>query len=844
MKSTTAGFKTIMNSGNARRYKIKIDLTLADNTTKHLTEADIWEDSFSIDTASSGTSSFDLGCAVIGKCTFTINNIEGDFNNLDFFNAEATVWLGLEGDLVNNVQQYYRMGFYTVDEPQIANGLISLTLLDNMWKFDVPLSEAGITFTSSSTCRSIVNAMCSHCGVTLATQSFHGYDFPLTQGPDNADDMNCRELLQYIAMIGCNFCVINSAGTLELKWYDVSATASTTDVFDLNQSTSFGASDIQVTGVKIIIENTEYKRGTDGYVLEIENPLLNADNAYSALNLIWSNGYLKDFTFRTFNLTTASDLAAEIGDKCKIKDYKGNYIYSYITMNSFKLAGHLLQCNAISPARTLIKRYSKAVQTAVEEARGISKELISTHDQSVQRLNKLVEQSMGAFEEYEEAPNGGRIYYISNMPITKSASGVCSFEQGSVVFRMAGDVFSVSNDGGITWRDGYDPTTGELVINVLNAIGINAEWINTGTLTVGGSTSGTQHPTIEVFDASDNLICEINRNGITMHRGIISSPDYAEETGSTYSTTGMKLDVLNKIMKSPYFAIYPNGAFFKGEILITGDLEIGTNSCNFIPKEYNIADYFDLKLQAPEGFTGSIHYRLVHTNGSHTSFDTEGDITDDAPVMIYNLDPLLNSNYWYEITIGSGSTIKVSIPEAVFAYVGKDGFKGQYQGIFRGSLDVDNGRIGNMYFGVTEDGKHLSQGVLSRKDEYSGNYHVLDFSNGDFKIQDKPGNEAGAEIIARLGLSEEGAVFVTGEGTSDDVVFRVSSSSCDIAVVNDSNGGTLIRSYPNPEQQGTYIEEEVLWDDGDLMKYSEVETSTSDSPPVSLADGHLFLVYE
>ena len=191
MKSTTATYKSILASKSARHYLIKIDLELASGTTLHLTGADIWEDSFSIDTASSGTSSFDIGTAVIGQCKFTLNNINGTFDNYDFFNAEATVWLGLEGDVSGSpaTQQYYRMGFYTVDEPSKANGLISLTLLDNMWKFDVPFSEAGVTFTSQTTARSIVNTMCSHCGVTLATQSFHGYDFSITSAPEEIDDL-------------------------------------------------------------------------------------------------------------------------------------------------------------------------------------------------------------------------------------------------------------------------------------------------------------------------------------------------------------------------------------------------------------------------------------------------------------------------------------------------------------------------------------------------------------------------------------------------------------------------------------------------------------------------------
>ena len=374
MKSTTQGYKDILASGAARKYLIKIDLTLADNTVLHLTEADIWEDSFAIETASSGTSTFDIGSAVIGKCKFTINNIDGDFDNYDFFNASAVVWLGLVGDTVNDQQQYYRMGFYTVDEPSKANGLISLELLDNMWKFDVPFSSVNITY--PATIRTIIQAICSYCGVSLSanSQTFNGYNFSISEAPDVKDDMNCREVLQYLAMIGCNFCIIDSTGYLVLRWYDVNYTTATTDVFEYNQSTSFGTEDIEITGVKFVIDDTAYTRGTAGYVLELENPFVNASNVSSVLNLIWN--VLENFTLRTFNLTAASDLAAEIGDRIKIRDYKGNYVYSWITLNSFKLASHIIQCNAQSPQRTLVKRYSKEVRAAVEVARQAADEVI------------------------------------------------------------------------------------------------------------------------------------------------------------------------------------------------------------------------------------------------------------------------------------------------------------------------------------------------------------------------------------------------------------------------------------------------------------------------------------
>ena len=443
MKATTPKFKQIMASGNARNYFVTVNMTLADETTLTLTEEDIWNDSFAIETASSGTSSFDIGCAVIGKCKFALNNFDERFNQYDFFNATAAVFVGLEGDLDSNDNQvYYRVGFFTVDEPTFASSLIQLELLDNMWKFDVPLSDVNITFTSTTTARSVVLAICSYCGVTLSTQQFHGYDFVIPQAPE--EDMNCREMLQYIAMIGCNFCVINSVGGLEIKWYDTSLIPSESDLdggtfdtsttpysdgdsadggtfafndgdsfdggtftdnqsvayFTRNFSTVFGTDVITITGVKFILDDVAHSIGSAGYVLELENPLVNESNVNTVLNLIWD--VLENFSLRTFNVQTVSDLSVEVGDCCAIKDYKGNYVYSWVTFNSFKFSGHIVQCNAVNPTRTLTKRYSKTVQAAVEEARKSAGEAISNYDLAVQMMNNLAVNAMGGYEDYED----------------------------------------------------------------------------------------------------------------------------------------------------------------------------------------------------------------------------------------------------------------------------------------------------------------------------------------------------------------------------------------------------------------------------------------------------------
>ena len=593
MRATSALYKQIIASGNARDFVIKVDMTLADDpinpTVLHLTEEDIWSGSFAIDTASSGTSSFDIGTAVIGQCKFSLNNFDESFNQYDFFNAHAVVWVGLRGDLDNNDNQvYYRMGFFTVDEPTFASSLIQLVLLDNMWKFDVPFADVNITY--PITALNMVLTICTYCGVSLATQTFHGYNFSITEAPENIGEMNCREVLQYVAMLGCNFCIIDDQGYLRLKWYDTSSVPDESDIdggsfdtnttpysdgdsvdggtftdytsgdsadggtftdnqsvayFTRNFSTTFGTDVITITGVKFTINDTAYTIGTSGYVLELTNPFVNASNVNAVLNLIWD--VLENFTLRTFNIKTVSDLAVEVGDCCAIKDYKGNYVYSWVTNNSFGCSNHLVQCNAVNPTRTLTKRYSKAVQAAVEIARQQTNEIISNFDLDVQLMNDLAINAMGGYEDYEDLTTGGRIWYWSNMPITK-VNNVCSFETGSTVFKKSGAGFFVSSDGGTTWRNGYDAITGKLVINMLSAIGINFSWARGGTLTLGGYGNGNGELSIQNSSNvekvhGDNTGLKVGANtGSKMH--LTTDGELAYYYDNTYNGK-LKMDSVN-----------------------------------------------------------------------------------------------------------------------------------------------------------------------------------------------------------------------------------------------------------------------------------------------------------
>ena len=518
MRSTTSTYKQIIASGETRIFHVRINLTLADETALVLTDSDIMSGTFVMESASSGESSFDIGSAIIGMCKFSLENFDERFTRYDFFNATATVWVKLEGD-----SEFIRLGFYTVDEPKYNGAIVSLELIDNMWKFDRPLP----TLSFPITCGEAVNALCLECGVTLATQQFRGYDYTLTVMPDQ--EMNCREMLQYIAMICCRFCDMDSTGALRLRWYDRESRpednldggsfyTNTTpysdgdtadggnftnyysgddydggdfidsedvDWFTRNFTVSLGTDEITITGLKFTINEVDYQIGTDGYVLVLENPLVDESNVNSVLNYIWD--ILDDFRFRTFNISTLPDITAEVGDCCAIKDAKENIVYSYITNIDFNLTRQTVQCNAVTPTRKLSTNYSKTLQIAVEEAKKKTESAISRYDVAVQLMNNLAVNAMGAYQDYEDLETGGRVYYLSNKPITK-VDNHCTFVADSTVFKATGDGFFVSTHGGQagTWQNGYDPTTGTLLVNVLKAIGVSADWVETGLLTDRG----------------------------------------------------------------------------------------------------------------------------------------------------------------------------------------------------------------------------------------------------------------------------------------------------------------------------------------------------------------------
>ena len=523
-------------AGN-RNYLIKVNMTLADNTTIELTNANIWDNGIVINEAISSDSSFDLGAAIIGSLKIIIDNINGNYSQYDFYDARLVLWLGVAGDVDEyDVQRYYRIGFYVVDEPNYNGSLITLNCLDNMTWFDVPFEN--IT-TQATTAGQLVAAICSQVGVTLGTVAFPNYTTVIDVEFDKT--VNCREVLQYVAQMCCCYCKIDRAGELVLKWYNKQEIIGITDydggtyhtittpysdgcdldgghfnpwdgdsadggtfgdllngaVLSQNFSIDVSTDDVVITGCRVRNNTSQddpydelwvdpvVEQNHDRYVLVIENnPFITSTNAAAIANTVGST--LAGLPVRGFKATSLSDFSYETGDMVMIIDFRGNRYYTWITSFTFTTNNsEEFSCGVESLRKRSEERYSSSTKTLAEANENASA-ILTDYDRAVKAMNELAQNAIG-YNKYEGAIDGKTVTWLYNgfnVDITDPSHPL--FADSTVVFEISGDGVFVSNDGGQTYDNGYDANSGTAILSLLYTIGLTSDWIRTGTLDVGG----------------------------------------------------------------------------------------------------------------------------------------------------------------------------------------------------------------------------------------------------------------------------------------------------------------------------------------------------------------------
>ena len=512
-------FKNELYDDN-RNYLCYADITLVDGTVLNLKDKDIWTDSFSIEDAVSGTSSFDIGAAIINKLTLSINNIYEEYSEYDFTGAVVVPYIGLE--LSDGRIEKIRKGVFTVDEASYDGSIITLSCLDNMYKLDFAYSESSLSY--PATLGEIVRDICFVCGVTLLTTTFFNSSYVVRNRPDD-QALTCRQVLSWAAQIACSWVRCDTYGRFRLDWYDLSVFENpgglNGGVFDEGDpyksgDTAFGGTfkpwttgddfhggsfkelnsyhhvysmsamqictdDVVITGLKVTesFEETDTDKvqsflfGVEGYVIAVEgNDLIQNGMAETVAKSV--GGRIVGMRFRPFDVSALNDPSMEAGDPVIVTDRKERSYQSYITSTTFKVGNYQqVQCSAETPSRNNVQRFSEATRNIVK-AKWEAAKKISDYDKVMQMLTNLITQSFGVFKTEEKLEDGSTIFYLHDKP---------NINESVTIWKMTADAFAVTTDGGKTWNAGMD-SQGNVVVNVLSAIGINAEWINTGELVV------------------------------------------------------------------------------------------------------------------------------------------------------------------------------------------------------------------------------------------------------------------------------------------------------------------------------------------------------------------------
>ena len=503
MRNLSTEFKEQQNSGN-RNYLKYADFTFTDGSTLSITDKDLWSNGFKFEDAVSQSGSFDIGAAIVNKLTLQINNFSGKYTDYIWDGARVVCYIGLE--LSTGIEKIRICTMTVTDAPYQSTAIISLTCEDSMRLFDRDYSESKLTY--PATRLQIIQDACEVCGVTLQSTRFDNDDLVIQNRPDDSS-ITFRQVIAWIAQMGCQWAKTDAYGRLCLGWYknevpddfynkeevpwkdiegkDILDTTGAQIItvmqkgitaIDTNGFTPW-MYDVEITGIKVTeyVENSSqneaktYQSGESGYVIEIsDNKLIQEGSGEKICQIIADR--CVGLKFRPFTTGALTNIAWEAGDTIEISDRNGKQYKSFLTSVALNPGTfEQLECSAKSVSRNKQKQYSLNQQVQAENKKNLRDER-TAREKAIEELSNRLAESSGVYTTVEQQPDGSNIYYLHNKP---------QLSDSDIVWKMTAEAWAVSTDGGQHWNGGMT-VDGDVIARILNATGINADWINTGTI--------------------------------------------------------------------------------------------------------------------------------------------------------------------------------------------------------------------------------------------------------------------------------------------------------------------------------------------------------------------------
>ena len=499
----------MINVSNAFREKLEagepvrmvVDITFPDGTKKTINEDIMNGDNGFSDCADS--SSFPIGATVCKTLTLSINNDQEQWKNYSFYGAKIHAYLKLQtsyaapesvstlldesynpildstGDpiiatqaAIKDIIETIDKGVYTVTTPEQYSDIINVTALDDMYK-------ANKTYTSGLKLpQSLINLVrdaCKTVGIGMNLTMDHG-DIIIRSVPDS---MTFRQLFGYAAMVESANARIDYFGNLQFVKWDFEK-ADVPELKNYGNPPTLSSDDIVITGIKVTNgqsnddANTDYSGmyGEEGYVLELENELIDTDQLQTVANIVGEQ--IVGARFRNLEGDLIYNPLVEFGDMVYTYDRLENKYLTPLTDVSGNVGGlTTVKTQADDPIRGSSDFYGNSTKAIVAARQMVRKET-SAREEAIQRLAETLNSSSGLYMTQEPQQDGSIIYYMHNK---------ATMAESNIIWKLTAEAFAVSIDGGKTYPYGF-AVTGELITRLLYAEGINADYINVGTLIV------------------------------------------------------------------------------------------------------------------------------------------------------------------------------------------------------------------------------------------------------------------------------------------------------------------------------------------------------------------------
>ena len=570
----------------SRTMTAQAAITTATGTVIRLTAADFKSGGIKLSEATSGSGSFDLGAAVMSKLTLTLNNSDGRFNSVNFIGGGVTsIQIGVS--LQDGSVEWIPLGNFDIDSVKYSGTAAEIVAYDFLGRADRALPAV----TCPVTLGNLVRSVCTHCGIMWSGQTFLNDDYTVESLPESA---TCRDVISYAAALAGCYARMNRDGILTFGWYGRSMprwdseawldgglfidmtsgdSAEGGDFFDYdddvtdggrndfrgfcfikNPKSLAGDKSITVTGIVFhmpdsqqssidengneIIETVPgntYICGTDDYSFDLSgNPLLTHDipAALAALGEI-----LTGERFNPISLTCPSNPAFEAGDIVTVTDRRGNIFTAYINRCEYQFAApQRLACEAKTASEKSSERYTY-VSRLEQKIKSETDKKISAYGSRVQALNNLMLHSMGVYKTAVRNEDGSITHYTHDKPRLEDSSYIACETANGFAYTNSG-----WNEGSPVWQYGMT-ADGNIICNVLSAVGIVADWIQAGRIeSVDGSC---------YFDLDNN---QLFANKIGLPKRYLSAGEVSTDTGTTRAGIACHDEDLSD---SAYFQLRP-----------------------------------------------------------------------------------------------------------------------------------------------------------------------------------------------------------------------------------------------------------------------------------------------